>query len=128
MLVPFAIVHGLLGIVIGDTIKSGKSKLYTFMASGLTLLSITIVMYIATVLFFKINVVEEMLNSLSTVKEQVTSIMTNYGELPVDFEKQLDEYDDPLRGSNSFDVHYIGICHCFYYCFTKRHDREKTWL
>ena len=51
-LIPFALVFGLLGFVIGDTIKSGKSKLYTFMASGLTLLTLTIMMYVASGLVF----------------------------------------------------------------------------
>ena len=64
LLVPFAFVHGLLGFVIGDTIMMGKTKLYTFMASGLTLLITGMVIYVAAVLFFGFNVIDELMTAM----------------------------------------------------------------
>ncbi len=62
LLVPFAFVHGILGFVIGETIKMGKTKLYTFMATGLTLLITGMVMYVGAVLFFGFNMIDELMN------------------------------------------------------------------
>lgn len=90
-LVPFALVFGPLGFVIGDTMKIGKSKLYTFMASGLTLLIIIVMTYVATVLFFGINVIDEVLNGLRESQEIMTSFLLKFGELPEEFGKQMDD-------------------------------------
>lgn len=90
-LVPFALVFGPLGFVIGETIKTGKSKLYMFMATGLTLLIIIVLGYVATVLFFGINVIDEFMNMLRESQQQVYSFMVRFGELPEGFEKQLED-------------------------------------
>lgn len=89
-LLPLALILGLIGFVIGDTVKSGKSKLYTFMASGLTLLISTIIIYITTVLYFKFNIIEIMLKNIRISQEQFTSFAERYGELPENFEQQLE--------------------------------------
>ena len=89
-LIPLALVFGLLGLVIGDTIRLGKSKLYTFMASGLTLLTLTIIMYVGAVLFFKINIIEEIMKTIPEARQEIISFLTKNGELPVNFNEQLD--------------------------------------
>jgi uncharacterized protein YybS (DUF2232 family) len=89
-LLPLAFGLGLLGFVIGETVKLGKTKLYTFMASGLTLLITSVITYIVTVLFLNFNIIEVMMKNLRTSQEQITSIMTRYGELPESFEQQLE--------------------------------------
>jgi uncharacterized protein YybS (DUF2232 family) len=91
VLMPIALVHGIIGFIMGLTIKTGKTKLYTFMATGLTLLIIAILSYIAAVFLFNFNAIENVLESLRTSQEQVTSIMTKYGELPESFDKQFEE-------------------------------------
>jgi len=90
-LVPFAVVFGILGIVIGDTIKLGKSKLYTFMASGLTVLIISVIMYVGAVLFFKFNLIEELMKIMQVARQDIIAFfVTNGGEIPENFKEQLD--------------------------------------
>ena len=88
-LFPFAILFGLLGLVIGDTIKSEKTKLYTFMASGLTILVITILTYVATVVLMGINVIEELVGALQDSQERMIVFMESFGEVPKDFKEQM---------------------------------------
>lgn len=89
-LIPFALLFGILGFVIGDTVRLGKSKLYTFMASGLTILVITILTYAATVLLLGINVIDVMMESLRESQEMTIAFMERLGEIPEDFTEQLD--------------------------------------
>lgn len=90
-LVPFAVVFGILGIVIGDTIKLGKTKLYTFMASGLTILIISVIMYVGAVLFLKFNFIEEIMRIMQVARQDVLAFFGTYGgELPANFKEQLD--------------------------------------
>lgn len=93
-LFPFAILFGLLGLVIGDTIKSEKTKLYTFMASGLTILVITILTYVATVALMGINVIEEMMSALQDSNERMILFMEGFGEVPKDFKEQMQASTD----------------------------------
>ncbi|CAM3193316.1 DUF2232 domain-containing protein [Filibacter tadaridae] len=88
-LVPFAFVHGLLGLVIGDTLKTGKTKLYTFMASGLALLITGMIMYVGAVLFFKFNIIEEVFENMRTAQDQVKTLMESYGGLPEGFDEAM---------------------------------------
>jgi len=89
-LVPLALAFGVLGFVIGDTMSQEKSKLYTFMASGLTFLVIIILTYVGSVLLLGINVIEELMNGLRETQEQMTSLMVKFGESPENFNKQME--------------------------------------
>lgn len=88
-LFPLAVLFGLLGLVIGDTIKLEKTKLYTFMASGLTILVLTILTYVATVALMGINVIEEMMDALQDSQERMIVFMESFGEIPKDFKEQM---------------------------------------
>lgn len=88
-LFPFAILFGLLGLVIGDTIKSEQTKLYTFMAAGLTILVIAILTYVATVALMGINVIEEIMDALQDSQERMILFMESFGEVPKDFKEQM---------------------------------------
>lgn len=92
LLVPFAFIHGILGFVIGETIMMGKTKLYIFMASGLTLLITGMGVYVGSVLFFGFNMIDELLTIMQETKEQMTSLMANYGGLP-------DGYDEVVTST-----------------------------
>jgi uncharacterized protein YybS (DUF2232 family) len=92
LLVPFAIVHGLLGVIIGETIMMGKTKLYIFMASGLTLLITGMAVYVGAVLFFGFNMIDEIMTAMQEAKEQMTSFMSTYGSLP-------DNYDETITST-----------------------------
>ncbi|HJF30923.1 MAG TPA: YybS family protein [Sporosarcina psychrophila] len=100
LLVPFALVHGILGFIIGETIRKGKTKFYIFMASGLTLLIMGMGMYVGAVLFFGFNMIDELMTVMQTTKEKMTSFMANTGGLP-------DNYDEIITAT--FDVYEYTI-------------------
>lgn len=89
IMLPIALALGAMGLVMGDTMATEKTKLYTFMASGLTMLLTLMLTYVGTVLLFQINIIDELMVALSDSQEQVTAMMTRFGEVPENFEKQL---------------------------------------
>ncbi len=89
LLVPFALIHGILGFVIGETVGMGKTKLYIFMATGLTLLITSIVMYVGAVLLFGFNMIGELMKVMESSQEQVKVFMTNAGGLPDNYDEMI---------------------------------------
>ena len=90
ILVPIALLFGILGFVIGDTIRTEKSKLYTFMASGLTILISTVLMYVASVLLFGINIIDKLIEGLEVTSEQLTELTSENSALSEAFLKQME--------------------------------------
>jgi len=90
-LIPFAMIFGVLGVVIGETMVLKKSKLYTFMASGLSLLILMMTFYVATVFLFNFNMIDVMMTTLQDAQEIMTAKMVQFGELPENFNKQMDD-------------------------------------
>lgn len=90
ILVPFAFVLGLLGIVIGETVSLGKTKLYTLMATGLTLLITGTIMYVVAVFTFNFNVIDEFFTAIDEAREQMTSFMGTLGGLPENYNEMID--------------------------------------
>ena len=89
-LVPLAFVHGILGFIIADAISGmGKSKLYTFMASGLTLLITGMGVYVGAVLLFGFNMIDELMTVMEETKEQMKSFMASYGGLPEGYDETV---------------------------------------
>ncbi|WP_153721539.1 YybS family protein [Sporosarcina cascadiensis] len=89
--VPTAIVMALIGLIIGDTIRTGKSKLYIFMATGLTLLISLTVLYLGTVWLVKVNPVEQFMASFGTVQQEVLKTLSDMGSSTRDVEKMVAE-------------------------------------
>lgn len=86
---PFAFVFAPMGFVIGDTIQQKKTKLYTFMASGLWILLVFVATYALSVLLFGLNIIDEVMKSLRTTQDNMIEIMMTVGEVPKNFEKQM---------------------------------------
>ncbi|MCZ2259050.1 YybS family protein [Sporosarcina sp. G11-34] len=89
VLIPFGFLYGLLGLIIGDTIATKKSKLYTFMATGTTLLILTITSYVAAIVVFKVNFIDAIMDGARASQKQVITFFEKSGELPEGFEEQL---------------------------------------
>ncbi|MBE1556505.1 YybS family protein [Sporosarcina limicola] len=87
LLLPIALIAGLMGFVIGDTIQTGKTKLYTYMTSGLTLLITTLGMYVVAVLLFKFNVLDILLKGIREMQEAMRLMMETYGRLPAKYDE-----------------------------------------
>ena len=64
LLVPFALIFGAIGFIIGDSVSLKKTKLYTFMATGLTLLLSLVLTYVAAVLLLGVNVIDQLIGGL----------------------------------------------------------------
>lgn len=91
LIIPLGLAFGVMGFVIGESISLKKTKLYTSMATGLTFLIISILTYVASVMFLNVNVIEGVMTSLREMQQQVTSIMIDVGEAPENFGEQLEE-------------------------------------
>lgn len=89
ILVPFAFVLGLLGVVMGETVSLGKTKLYTLMATGLTLLITGTIMYVAAVFVFNFNVIDEFFITIDETRGQMTSLMETLGGLPDNYNELI---------------------------------------
>lgn len=59
MIVPFALILGATGFIIGDCLRERKSKVFLFLATGTTILIAFAVQYVATVRFFGVDFIEE---------------------------------------------------------------------
>lgn len=89
LLLPVTFTFGLLGFVIGEAIETKKTKLYTFMAAGLTFLITTMILYVASIIMFGINMIEEFSKMVTESQEQVLTYMNKVGEVPEEVVTQL---------------------------------------
>lgn len=91
LLLPVAFVFGPLGFVIGEAIRNKKTKFYTFMASGLTFLITTIILYLGSITLFGINPIEELSTMIMESQSRAIALLEKTGEIPQDFVEQLNE-------------------------------------
>ncbi len=91
LLLPVAFVFGPLGFVIGEAIQNKKTKLYTFMAAGLTFLITTIILYLASIVLFGINTIDELSKMITESQGRIITFLEKTGEVPEEFVKQLNE-------------------------------------
>lgn len=91
LLAPVTFTFGLLGFVISETIQSKKTKLYTFMAAGLTFLMTTMILYLLSVALFGINMIDELTKGIEATQKQMITYMERIGDVPEEFIKQMNE-------------------------------------
>lgn len=91
MALPLAFTHAPLGFVIGVAIRKKKSKLFLFMASGMTFLITTVIQYVIAVMLLNINPIKEFLMLVRESYEQTGEIMERFGSLPKDYYKLVEE-------------------------------------
>lgn len=89
--IPSAVVMSLVGFVIGDSVRMGKSKLYVFMATGLTLLLSLSVLYVGSVWLFQINPIEQLMQQFSMMQTQVLTMLGEMGNSTKDIERLVAE-------------------------------------
>lgn len=87
--IPFALILGLLGLVMGDTMQSGKTKLYTVMATGIALLISMVISYIVAIFLFSFNAIDDLMKTMTEMQDQMLSMMTRFGKPPEGFEELL---------------------------------------
>ncbi|MGN7385975.1 YybS family protein [Sporosarcina sp. SAFN-015] len=91
LLVPFAVVFGLLGFLIAESVLLGKSKLYTFMATGLFFILTGVLVYLIVALVFEINAIDSLMAMLKEMEMQFKASLANFGALPESYEKIVEE-------------------------------------
>lgn len=77
IMLPFAFISAIVGIIIGDAIRRQKSKLYLFMSSGLAILLSTAVVFLAYVRLAGINMIEIGIEEARKNYEQTTALSQN---------------------------------------------------
>lgn len=89
--VPVAIMLSAVGFVIGDTVRTEKTKLYVFMSTGLTLLLSLIALYLGAVQFFSINPVNLLMENMETLQTEVLKVLAGTGGVTSDVERLVAE-------------------------------------
>lgn len=90
-LLPVTFALGLLGFVIGEAIQSKKTKLYTFMAAGLTSLITNTILYVLSIFLFGFNIITELPKMMSESQEQAITYLEKVGDVPEELVKQMNE-------------------------------------
>lgn len=86
-----ALLYAPLGFVIGEAIKRKKSKLYLFMAAGLTFLFSSVIQYLVTVLFLNINPIQEFLYKLRQISDEFLVTMETLEDIPKGYAERWGE-------------------------------------
>lgn len=82
VLAPFAILFGITGTVMGYCIRTGKSKIITYMASSMAFLVNIVLIFAAASTFFKINFIDELVETARTSIDQYSNILIKLGQSP----------------------------------------------
>jgi uncharacterized protein YybS (DUF2232 family) len=82
VLVPFAILFGTTGTVMGYCIRTGKSKIITYMASSMAFLVNIVLIFAVASTFFKLNFIDELVETARTSIDQYSNILIKLGQSP----------------------------------------------
>ncbi|MCM3638780.1 YybS family protein [Sporosarcina luteola] len=91
LLVPFAVMFGVLAFLVAESVLLGKSKLYTFMASGLFFIITGILVYLIAALVFEVNAIDSLMTMLKESETQFKASLESLGALPENYEKIVGE-------------------------------------
>lgn len=85
----WALLYAPLGIVIGDSIRRKKSKLFLLIASGMTFLISSVIQYVITVMFLNINPIQELMLKLRKSSEETLAYMESLENLPKGYSERF---------------------------------------
>lgn len=88
--IPFAVVFGLLGFLIAESLHWGKSKIYTFMASALFFIIIGVAFYVVGALLLDFNIVDELYTMLENTQRELTAFFEMAGMAPELYESVIE--------------------------------------
>lgn len=86
-----ALLNAPVGFIIGDGVRTGKTKLYIFMASGLAVLIMGVLQFAAAAAFMNINIISELTDSLRAYYEQTGELMKRFDMLPDDYDQIVNQ-------------------------------------
>ncbi|MCM3712324.1 YybS family protein [Sporosarcina luteola] len=91
LLVPFAVMFGVLAFLVAESVLLGKSKLYTFMASGLFFIVTGILVYLIAAVVFEVNAIDSLMAMLKESEMQFKASLESLGALPENYSKIVEE-------------------------------------
>ncbi|MFC9540644.1 YybS family protein [Lysinibacillus sp. NPDC056959] len=97
IMLPFAFILALLGIVIGSAINQKKSKLYLFMSSGVAVLLSMAIVYVAYVQFANINIISMSIDLLRENYEQSNELAKTVTGQVVFQQEQIEAMLKPIE-------------------------------
>jgi len=89
--IPLAMVHAPIGFIIGDTIRTKKSKLFMLMSTGIVVLITMVIQYVVAVIMFNFNPVKELMTMATEYYDQLGAMMERFNTLPENYYKQVAE-------------------------------------
>ncbi|PLR94046.1 YybS family protein [Bacillus sp. T33-2] len=78
--IPLTLAFGLTGIVMGSTIRIGKSRLQIYIAGSLAFLATMLIQYVVAVAFFQFNFIEQVMDMLQESVDLSISMLENIGQ------------------------------------------------
>ena len=87
--IPLAMVHAPLGFIIGDNIRTKKSKLFLLLSTGIVLLISTAIQYVITVILFEFNPVKELMTIATEYYDQIGAMLESFNALPENYYKKV---------------------------------------
>lgn len=91
LLVPFALIYSVLAFLIAESVLLGKSKLYTFMATGIFFIVTGALVYLIVALFFEINAIDSLMAMLKSAEAQFKASLESLGAVPEGYEAIVGE-------------------------------------
>ena len=89
--IPAALSLVLIGFVMGETVQLGKSKFYTLMAVGMTVLLSAVATYVGGVLLFQFNAIDVMMDTFQDAQQKMTAYMADFGAIQQDTDKIISD-------------------------------------
>lgn len=84
-----ALLNAPVGFIIGDGVRTGKSKLYIFMASGLAVLITGVLQYAAAALLMNLNIIAELTGQMRDMYVQAGELMDRMGRKPAEYDEMV---------------------------------------
>ncbi len=90
--IPFTILYGTTGIMMGYCIRTGKTKMVTYMASNLVFLGNVVLFYVLAAQLFGMNFFDKMIQIFLRSADQYADMMRALGQTPdPNLQKQLQD-------------------------------------
>ncbi|WP_252504958.1 YybS family protein [Sporosarcina sp. Marseille-Q4943] len=91
LLMPFALMFGVLAFLVAESVLLGKSKLYTFMATGLFFIVTGALVYLIAAIVFEVNAIDSLMTMLKEAETQFKASLESLGALPGNYEMIVEE-------------------------------------
>jgi uncharacterized protein YybS (DUF2232 family) len=89
--IPLALAYGTTGAVMGYMVRKGKSRFAAYIAGSLVFLLNLVAQYALSVILFKINIIEELMEAFRVSTDQAIKMLEQMGQTPD--EKLIEQFE-----------------------------------